>query len=444
MQSTKLTLWIADLTAAGDDGRPALQGGRELTSRALREELIESGETGTEALARAFAEALEDDWLTCDYEGWPGDNEIPPRYQFRHHHLQRCRNIRITRSGWQSIPALRESFVRESPEPSRFGPPTQSKAMDIFICHATEDKDEVARPITERLEEAGWRVWFDDFELRLGDRLRAGIDDGLRRSRYGAVILSPHFLARKPWTEHELDGLMSCEVAGGGAKVILPIWHGVDFEQVNEYSSALAGRIATSTEKGIDKVIADLDFVLREEDGRSPRRRGPDIPFVPLRPAAELPSASPTGPLPESAIAAARAEGVARAQALIEEAARQAADTPRIVREALYQYFHDRRALTVGGSEDVFTVFDAKSAVEHGYLNWDDDEPQALTLRHEQPAVADLEAAIKGVRQFVFDGVVFEGKAEAGEWVRPLLKDRYAISDPTFELRPVWAALNFL
>lgn len=108
--------------------------------------------------------------------------------------------------------------------------------MDIFICHATEDKEEVARPIAERLEEAGWQVWFDDFELRLGDRLRARIDDGLRRSRYGAVILSPHFLARKPWTEHELDGLMGREVAGGGAKVMLPIWHRVGFAQVNDYS----------------------------------------------------------------------------------------------------------------------------------------------------------------------------------------------------------------
>lgn len=237
---------------------------------------------------------------------------------------------------------------------------------------------------------------------------------------------------------------MSREVAGGGAKVILPIWHGVGFEQVNEYSSALAGRFASSTEEGLDKVIADLDFVLREEDGRSPRRRGPDIPFAPQRPPAELPSASPPSSLPESSIAVARAEGVARAQALIEEAARQATAMPKIVREALYQYFHDRRALTVGGSEDVFTVFDAKSAVEHGYLNWDDDQPQALTLRHEQPAVADLEAALKSVRQSVFDGVVFEGKAEAGEWVRPLLKDRYAIGDPTFELRPVWKALGFL
>ena len=140
--------------------------------------------------------------------------------------------------------------------------------MDIFVCHATEDKEEIARPIAERLEEAGWQVWFDEFELRLGDRLRAGIDEGLGRSRYGAVILSPHFLARKPWTEHELDGLMSREVAGGGAKV-----------------------------------IADLDFVLRGEDGQSPRRRGPGIPFAPPSSPAELPSASPSGSIPKSTIA---------------------------------------------------------------------------------------------------------------------------------------------
>lgn len=439
-----MTLWVADLTAAGADGRLALQDGRELTSRARREALIGAGEHGAEALARAFAEAFEDGWLACDYESWPGDSELPPHYRFRHHNLQRCRNIRVTRSGWQSIPALRASIESKPPVPSPAGSPAESKDMDIFICHATEDKEEVARPIAERLEEAGWRVWFDDFELRLGDRLRAVIDDGLGRSRYGAVILSPRFLARKPWTEHELDGLMSREVAGGGAKVILPIWHEVSFEQVDGYSPALAARLASSTEQGLDKVIADLDFVLREENGRSPRRRGPENPFAPPRSSDELPSARPTGSVPESSIAGARAQRVAKAQNLIDDAARKAADLPAIVREALYQYFHDRQPLTVGGTGDLFTIFDAKSAVEHGYLQWDDDAPQALTIRHEQPVVAEVEVALQRVRQFAFDGVAFEDKAEAGEWIRPLLKDRYAIADPTFELRPVWQALGFL
>jgi hypothetical protein len=415
-----------------------------LTSLALRKRLIEPGETGTERLARAFAEALEDGWLTCDYEGWPGDSEIPPRYQFRRHHLQRCRNIRLTQSGWQSIPALRESLASKPPPPSLDNSALKAKAADIFICHATEDKEEVAGPIAKRLEEAGWRVWFDEFELRVGDRLRASIDSGLGRSRYGAVILSPHFLARKPWTEHELDGLMSREVAHGGAKVILPIWHNVSLNEVNEYSSALAGRLASNTAQGLDKVIADLDFVLRGSDGRRTPRQGPESPFAVPQPVTGPPAQPRPGELPQSSIATARAESVTQAQKLIEAAARRAAEVPKIIREALYQYFHDRRALTVGGSEDAFTIFDAKAAVEHGYLNWDDDQSQALTLRHEQPAIADIETALKRIRQFVFGGVVFEGKAEAGEWIRPLLKERYAITDPTFELRPVWQALGFL
>lgn len=438
MRGTELALWIADLSAKDGDGRLALQDGRELTSWALGNGLIEPGETGVEALARAFAEALEDEWLTCDYDSWPDDPEIPPRYRFRHHNLQRCRNIRITRSGWQSIPALRESVAPKPLSASSRGTGVSPRSMDIFICHATEDKREVARPIAERLEEAGWQVWFDDFELRLGDRLREGIDSGLSRSRYGAVILSPHFLTRKPWTEHELDGLMSREVAGGGAKVILPIWHDVGFEEVNAYSPALAGRLASSTGQGLDGVIADLDFVLRDDHGQHPKRRPPDSPFAMPGPVAELPSQGSPERLPESSIAAAREESVARAQALIEVAGQKAREVPTIVREALYQYFHDRRPLTVGGSGDAYTVLDAKAAVEHGFLNWDDDQPQALTVRHEQPTVADVEAALRGVRQAVFDGVAFEGKAEAGEWVRPLLKERYAVSDPTFELRPVW------
>lgn len=126
----RANLWIAELSAADGEGRRALHDGRELTSRAVRENLIESGDNGTEAIARAFAQALEDGWLLCDYERWPNDSEIPPRHRFRQHNLQRCRNIRITRSGWQSIPALREPLTAKSFGPPSSRPATQSKSMD--------------------------------------------------------------------------------------------------------------------------------------------------------------------------------------------------------------------------------------------------------------------------------------------------------------------------
>ena len=85
--------------------------------------------------------------------------------------------------------------------------------------------------------------------------LRRSIDRGLARSRYGVVVISPDFL-KKDWPQKELDGLVAREVAG--RKVILPVWHNVDVKTLRQYSPLLADRVATSTAKGVDAVVADL------------------------------------------------------------------------------------------------------------------------------------------------------------------------------------------
>ena len=105
---------------------------------------------------------------------------------------------------------------------------------EVFISHASEDTDKVARPLKQMLEARGLRVWFDEEELRLGDSLRRGIVAGLSRSRYGLVILSPDFL-RKDWTNLELDSLVARE--GVASKVVLPIWHNVSKDDIWERSA---------------------------------------------------------------------------------------------------------------------------------------------------------------------------------------------------------------
>jgi hypothetical protein len=147
------------------------------------------------------------------------------------------------------------------------GPPER----DIFICHAGEDKDELARPLAENLRARDWRVWYDEFELQVGDSLREKIDEGLRISRFGAVILSPAFLGKKKWTERELDGLTTREVQAGSAeKVILPIWHGVTHEKVARYSPVLADRRAVNSARGLERVVSELESVLRSDTGGPP------------------------------------------------------------------------------------------------------------------------------------------------------------------------------
>lgn len=91
----------------------------------------------------------------------------------------------------------------------------------IFIAHATEDKDAVARPIADALRKRGYSVWYDEYSLKLGDSLRRGIDKGLASCVFGVVILSKSFFA-KQWPQKELDALTTREAAEGG-KIILPV-----------------------------------------------------------------------------------------------------------------------------------------------------------------------------------------------------------------------------
>jgi hypothetical protein len=75
---------------------------------------------------------------------------------------------------------------------------TTSCTYDVFISHASGDKEAIARPLSAALVERGVRVWFDEATLELGDSLRRKIDEGLAQCSYGIVILSPRFL-QKAW-----------------------------------------------------------------------------------------------------------------------------------------------------------------------------------------------------------------------------------------------------
>lgn len=132
---------------------------------------------------------------------------------------------------------------------------------DVFISHASEDKESFVRPLAERLRTEYLEVWYDEFSLRLGDSLRQSIDRGLARSRYGVVVLSPAFLAKK-WPQRELNGLTAREMVGDD-RVILPIWHGVTKEDVLNYSPPLADVYGADSSAGLDDVVSKILSVVR-------------------------------------------------------------------------------------------------------------------------------------------------------------------------------------
>jgi hypothetical protein len=148
------------------------------------------------------------------------------------------------------LPPLREQLphnpargveVREPAEPvdDLFG----GQTWDVFLSHASEDKESVAVPLRDALTTRGVTVWLDKTEMRIGDSLRRKIDAGIRSSRIGIVVLSDSFFG-KGWTNHELDGLVTRTVAG--EQSLLPIWHGVDASDVRRYSPSLADKVSLS------------------------------------------------------------------------------------------------------------------------------------------------------------------------------------------------------
>ena len=127
---------------------------------------------------------------------------------------------------------------------------------DVFICHASEDKADFVRRLAEALRRRGLNVWYDEFTLQVGDSLPAKIDEGLRDSQCGVVILSHAFFG-KNWPRLELDALVARQGAEGRS-LILPIWHKVTREEVSNYSPVLARTFALKSEDGLRKVCDQI------------------------------------------------------------------------------------------------------------------------------------------------------------------------------------------
>jgi len=92
---------------------------------------------------------------------------------------------------------------------------------DLFLSHTHADKPFVRR-LKATLERKGVKkVWIDEAEIMIGDSLLQKIEEGLKRTRYIAVVLSPESMSSK-WVRKELEIAMNREIASGQV-VVLPL-----------------------------------------------------------------------------------------------------------------------------------------------------------------------------------------------------------------------------
>lgn len=140
-----------------------------------------------------------------------------------------------------------------------------SEKYDVFVSHAWEDKESFVDEFVAELEKLDIKVWYDKQRIKWGDSMRARIDDGLKKSKFGIAVISPDYIADgKYWTKAELDGLFQLESVNG--KMLLPIWHNITKQQVMNYSPIIASKLAmTTASMTAEEIASEMKSLLSDE-----------------------------------------------------------------------------------------------------------------------------------------------------------------------------------
>ncbi len=129
-------------------------------------------------------------------------------------------------------------------------------SYDLFICHASKDKPIVGR-LVSLLEDKGIKVWYDDDRIKIGHSIIEVINEGINKSNYGLVILSPNFFDRE-WPKWEL-GALFVKKSNDPTNVVLPILHNFTLQELKSRYAMLAGFKCLSTnDDGLEAIVKQV------------------------------------------------------------------------------------------------------------------------------------------------------------------------------------------
>ncbi len=127
----------------------------------------------------------------------------------------------------------------------------------IFLCHAWDDRQGIAKELYDLLVARGVSVWFSENDIGLGEPFFRAIDKGLAKSRIGIVLVTPALLKRLPAAgvaDKELSVLLARDQ-------LVPVVHKTTYEALREVSPMLASRNGLET---AEMPMADIAAKLAE------------------------------------------------------------------------------------------------------------------------------------------------------------------------------------
>lgn len=126
----------------------------------------------------------------------------------------------------------------------------------VYLAHASEDHETLARPLAERMMADGVEVWLDQWEIKSGESLRRKMEEGLSGCTHFVVLLTPSALG-KPWVETEIDAGFVLAVEGQSKFIGVRV--GVALDQLSPFLRARrCPAIQIDNDAEISGLIADI------------------------------------------------------------------------------------------------------------------------------------------------------------------------------------------
>ena len=111
------------------------------------------------------------------------------------------------------------------------------KKYDVFISHASADKEEYVDLLVMAVKRLGINVFYDTDVLSWGDKWKDVIIQGTADSEFAIIIISKNFFGRE-WTERELNEFLT-QQNESGQKIVLPLLLGITLDELKSHYSDL-------------------------------------------------------------------------------------------------------------------------------------------------------------------------------------------------------------
>jgi TIR domain-containing protein len=151
-------------------------------------------------------------------------------------------------------------------------PQTAHDAPRVYLAHASEDHEALAKPLAQRLMANGIEVWLDEWEIRAGDSLRRKMEEGLSNCTHFVVILTSNSLPKR-WVQTEIDAGF-VRAVGREARFI-GLRAGIGVKELSPFLQTLrCPELRLDQPNEVNSLIADIHGVSRKPE------RGGAPPYV--------------------------------------------------------------------------------------------------------------------------------------------------------------------